>query len=105
VCPTTFPNAAVTDCGPFITIPDAGFAVDVNAPLHPVNWYPGFAVAVTPVAVEPAFHQLPAGVTEPPAAGLDDVVKLYCFANVAVNVADVEGSVNQWTAPCPSLQF
>jgi hypothetical protein len=34
---TTFPNAAVTDFGPSITIPDAGLAVDVDAPLHPVN--------------------------------------------------------------------
>jgi hypothetical protein len=79
--------------------------VDVDAPLHPVNWYPGYAVAVTPVAVAPAFHQLPAGVTEPPTAGFEDVVKLYCFANVALNVADVWGSVNQWNASWPSLQL
>ncbi len=45
----------------------------------------------------PAFHQLtPAGVTDPPTAGFDAVVKLYCFPNVAVYVVDVWGIVNQW---------
>ena len=77
-----------------------------DAPLHPVNWYPGFAVAVTPVVVAPAFHQLtPAGDTDPPTAGFDAGVKLYCFPNVAVYVVDVWGIVNQWNCACPSLQL
>jgi hypothetical protein len=74
-------------------------AFEDDAPLHPVNWYPAAAVAVTPVVVAPAFHQLaPAGDTVPPTAGFDAVVKPYCFANVAVNVVDVWGSVNQCNA-------
>jgi hypothetical protein len=99
VCPTSFPKFAVSTFGPSITIPGAGFAVDDEAPLHPVNWYPGFAVAVTPVVEAPAFHQLtPEGATEPPTAGFDDGVKLYCFPNVAVYVVDPWGIVNQWSA-------
>jgi hypothetical protein len=72
-------------------------AVADDAPLQAVNWYPGYAAAVTPVVVAPAFHQLtPAGVTDPPTAGFDAVVKLYCFPNVAVYVVDAWGIVNTW---------
>jgi hypothetical protein len=87
VYPTSFPKFAVNTFGPSITIPGAGLVVDADAPLQPVNWYPGLAVAVTPVVVAPAFHQLtPAGDTVPPTAGFDTGVKLYCLSNVAVYV-------------------
>jgi hypothetical protein len=69
-------------------------AVEDDAPLQPVNWYPGLAVAVTPVAVDPAFHQLsPAGETVPPTAGFEAAVKLYCLSNTAVYVVVDCGAV------------
>jgi hypothetical protein len=60
------------------------------APVQSVNWYPELAVAFTADVVASTFHQLtPAGVTDPPAAGFDAVVKLYCFTKLAVYVAGV----------------
>jgi hypothetical protein len=94
VYPTSFPKFAVNAFGESITIPGAGFSAELLAPLQPVNWYPGLAVAFTPVTVEPAFHQLsPPDDTVPPAPGFDTVVKLYCLSNTAVYVVDACGAV------------
>ena len=75
---------------------EAGFAVPVRPPDHPVKWYSTVGVAVR-VALAPAAYQtVPAGETVPPPAGLAEVVKLYSVLNVAVYVVVDEDAVTVW---------
>jgi hypothetical protein len=54
------------------------------SPLHPLNVYPAFAVALNVTLCPPSYQFVPDGLTTPAPAGLTEMVKLYWVVKLAV---------------------
>ncbi len=83
---------------------EAGFEAPVRSPDHPVKWYSTVGVAVRVTLAPAAYQAVPAGVTVPPPAGLEEVARLYSVFNVAVYVVADDGAVMVWVCAPLSLQ-
>src|SRR5579863_3842567 len=93
---------AVTLAGP-VMIRFCGIVPD-SAPLKPMNWSPGLAVALIGTDVPLFTHSL-AGLMVPSFAGFAVVVSIYCVVNVAVYVVDEEGAVTGSGDPAFPVQL
>ena len=95
---------AVALRGPFMVM-NVGLAGPVRSPDQSAKLYPGFALARIETS-EPLLCQfVSAGLTDPPAGGFAEVVKLYWVAKLAVYIAAEEDTVIVRICEPPSFQF